>query len=796
MDVEQNTQSGPNGFTQPITHNVFLTPPNRRLVTVPFSPPSQEAFVEPVSPSFPESSDSHISPTSSRMSTAAAEYFIPARDVVADSTPQLLPKAQRPVTLSSLPGYRYLGVQTTPQPPASSLQTSDVISSDVLLDETKSPPIERRRLSHPACLIPGSSSYHPHVSSSPAFPAKFSIEGVSARLSPAIITRQPQHPILPLPPISSPSSPVIDARRRRSQSLRSVPALPMEGSEDLEPAENDNAMLDDLEEEEEDTADEDEEEGEETAEHEHPDTSEDGESISNSPRPSISHHSRPTNLPSIEITPLDLSFLDGNKSGTPRRDEKTPDSRKPDYFTPKLCEPGSSHTPLLSPQFPAAWTSARTSPVLPSPTSPSILAASWATSAPRVMPTPSTPTVGTRTNMYRQSSCSMIDMSEILRKEQRTPDVPTKPPQSPVRSPAPETDVVAVALTPKESAIKLGAPLRRQFSMPTFGPSSAPPPYPQFTFGERGPAIQPRDEEGREHLPSYTNDIYLRAIMPRKMEFIAPGVQARDRKWRRILCVLEGTAFRVYKCPSTATGKGLLGNLWEKTVGVGDISRPPTQAQLTAIASDLNKERQRNARLAKLENGDVTPVPSPPSPSPGVLSQTETEQEAQSTSSTPPRSRLLPPNLRRKNRTANDGSSISRLDRRSVASLRQQGSDSGSSHATSHWQSASASPPTSSRITELASLSPSPRSLRPPREKRQHLWVNDISVPVPQPQDLLHSYALHNAESGLGSDYVKRRNVIRIRMEGQQFLLQARDVASVVDWIEVRLSVPLTNGCA
>ncbi|KAH9973777.1 hypothetical protein BGW80DRAFT_1171240, partial [Lactifluus volemus] len=56
--------------------------------------------------------------------------------------------------------------------------------------------------------------------------------------------------------------------------------------------------------------------------------------------------------------------------------------------------------------------------------------------------------------------------------------------------------------------------------------------------------------------------------------------------------------------------------------------------------------------------------------------------------------------------------------------------------------------------------------------------------PLPQPQDLLHSYALHNAESGLGSDYVKRRNVIRIRMEGQQFLLQARDVASVVDWIE------------
>ncbi|KAH9048415.1 hypothetical protein EDB84DRAFT_1262369, partial [Lactarius hengduanensis] len=56
--------------------------------------------------------------------------------------------------------------------------------------------------------------------------------------------------------------------------------------------------------------------------------------------------------------------------------------------------------------------------------------------------------------------------------------------------------------------------------------------------------------------------------------------------------------------------------------------------------------------------------------------------------------------------------------------------------------------------------------------------------PQPQQQDLLQAYALHKSESGLGTDYSKRRNVIRIRMEGQQFLLQAPDVASVVDWIE------------
>lgn len=44
---------------------------------------------------------------------------------------------------------------------------------------------------------------------------------------------------------------------------------------------------------------------------------------------------------------------------------------------------------------------------------------------------------------------------------------------------------------------------------------------------------------------------------------------------------------------------------------------------------------------------------------------------------------------------------------------------------------------------------------------------------------------MQNAESGLGNDYIKRKNVIRVRVEGEQFLLQAKDVADVVAWIEV-----------
>ncbi|KAF6743288.1 hypothetical protein DFP72DRAFT_131228 [Ephemerocybe angulata] len=53
----------------------------------------------------------------------------------------------------------------------------------------------------------------------------------------------------------------------------------------------------------------------------------------------------------------------------------------------------------------------------------------------------------------------------------------------------------------------------------------------------------------------------------------------------------------------------------------------------------------------------------------------------------------------------------------------------------------------------------------------------------PPKQDLIRCYTMQNAESGLGNDYVKRKNVIRVRLEGEQFLLQAKD-SSVVQWIE------------
>lgn len=56
-----------------------------------------------------------------------------------------------------------------------------------------------------------------------------------------------------------------------------------------------------------------------------------------------------------------------------------------------------------------------------------------------------------------------------------------------------------------------------------------------------------------------------------------------------------------------------------------------------------------------------------------------------------------------------------------------------------------------------------------------------------KPSALIRQYTLQGARCGLATGYDKRAHVIRIRVEGEQFLLQLPDLQSVVYWIEVRL---------
>jgi hypothetical protein len=49
---------------------------------------------------------------------------------------------------------------------------------------------------------------------------------------------------------------------------------------------------------------------------------------------------------------------------------------------------------------------------------------------------------------------------------------------------------------------------------------------------------------------------------------------------------------------------------------------------------------------------------------------------------------------------------------------------------------------------------------------------------------MVHKYTLQGAESGLAADYKKRLHCVRVRAEGQQFMLQTETARQCVQWIE------------
>jgi hypothetical protein len=294
-----------------------------------------------------------------------------------------------------------------------------------------------------------------------------------------------------------------------------------------------------------------------------------------------------------------------------------------------------------------------------------------------------------------------------------------------------------------------------------------------------GQSIQPRDDEGKEQLPPYSNSIYLTGIMPRKLEFSSPGVQARDRKWRRVLCVLEGTAFKVYKCPSGASGAGLITEWWENKVGVGDVSLVNGNAVPPA-----KKEVEKPPKWAR-ERGE-TPDGLPTTTE--VYVQPNLPSPASSSTSSIPsgganRSRLnLAANLLKPSPTPRSHTRTRSDHPRETLSIvpnrrRHRSSASSPLPPTSNLNAAMALPSavaigTHPSLSPASSFSSRQSSFLAARSDRPKL-------------DLIKAYTLQHAESGLGNDYLKRKNVIRVRMEGEQFLLQASDVAGVVEWIEV-----------
>ena len=366
-----------------------------------------------------------------------------------------------------------------------------------------------------------------------------------------------------------------------------------------------------------------------------------------------------------------------------------------------------------------------------------------------------------RPGMYKHASQSMIHVSLKTNEEESLndgePDMKTTGGGviEPAEGKGKEKRLSKVSLAEEAPKAPIPKFLRRRSSMPSYsGLSSPPPPYPTFAPFPRPPVIQPREDEGAEKLPPYANSIHLKAILPRKMEFTKPGVQAKDRKWRRVICVLEGTMFRVYQCPPRVAGVSAIEGWWERRVGVGDVSNSAsTQTSATTLIhgpsirsaqgsepqrQNQNKEEQRNQSSATLT---ITPKMEPK------------------------RSRLAVPFLRSVRthmRSRSEGSHETR-----------QGSLGGTPRASLSLRASSpvASSPSSATSGNGTQGAASRSSTRD-------------EVPDPDPADLIKTYSLQRAECGLGLDYVKRKNVIRVKMDGEQFLVQAKEAMEVVAWIE------------
>ncbi|KAI0327541.1 hypothetical protein GY45DRAFT_1327429 [Cubamyces sp. BRFM 1775] len=672
----------------------------------------------------------------------------------------------------------------------------------------------------------------------PPMMAGYNAEG-RARLTPSLVTRQPPMPLLNLPTLPPPT-PAQPARPGRPTApLRSIPALPMQGPSDADQdADHENASLEDEDEE---------EEGEDHAEGasgegqdqdgdsgESGDEDEQDDYFETSPRhPQTTEAMSPRlgPLPAVDTSRFSVSFADTESF----RIQSTPHAQagsSVDYFTSKSPEPVFS--PMRTPR-PADYQP-------PNGKGRAQDAPSHRVPQPTIVPMPPTPG-SPRPGIYHHGSRSMVDLLSMSRKEKDkviSPKLgralsPPKPTQTPIVEGQPTAvEEPRPAPEPESPDDVITSPLlRRRRSLPVYEPSSDPPPYPdpQFQRRQQRPPIQPREEEGKEELPPYSNAIYLTAVMPRKVEFTQPGVQARDRKWRRVYCVLEGTMFRVYKAPPAASTVSAIEQWWENKVGVGDITNSDSSAVTTSgirvsAVRERPREEQASERPPKIVEEPADARSQSSSSANGSAPETSTSRGSSSSPTQPTtRSRLnLGARLLHRQRSrstsrlgssSNNNSSArlsmdSRSDapstapshgpmygRRSMdalgASSRTSNVSSNSgylSSSTAHTTPSHASTMSSNSSSEGTSLFSRSRFLSHTHSGDHHHHhghkekEKEETPYVPDEKDLIRKYTLQHAESGLASDYTKRKNVIRVRMEGEQFLLQAKNVAAVIDWIE------------
>ncbi|KAJ9100729.1 hypothetical protein QFC19_005468 [Naganishia cerealis] len=268
---------------------------------------------------------------------------------------------------------------------------------------------------------------------------------------------------------------------------------------------------------------------------------------------------------------------------------------------------------------------------------------------------------------------------------------------------------------------------------------------------------RPREEEGREKLPEYFCHVHIEGYLPRKMEFTAPGVQARDRSWKRHYFVIHGTALSVYKhdmhkIPLKSGDPHAIPEVDEADYDNLHVHRP----------GELRRGSMASTAAAAMAERRNSPVPTNSSPN------GSRRGSADATASTGTREGLVAAAAARR-ASISAGTSIS--------TSATNGPDA-KDHAL-FTSSSNASTSSGGRRTSVSSSQPSHTT-----PTVGHAREIGVHLPFHGSNSLIKQYTLQNAESGLAADYVKKRNVVRVRVEGEQFLLQTESAKDVVDWIE------------
>ncbi|ODO03434.1 hypothetical protein L198_02281 [Cryptococcus wingfieldii CBS 7118] len=421
------------------------------------------------------------------------------------------------------------------------------------------------------------------------------------------------------------------------------------------------------------------------------------------------------------------------------------------------------------------------------------------------------PSIPSRPSLYTQGSISMIDLPSRPKDTANTsaPQVSVKPSLRTVQSgeavplhidlPPPNAGPSGL-MSPAEWAkppptpalgidrfnlgVKPSKPLAAKRRRSADDLSAPPPKYEPPFPGTFIP--KPRDEEGQELLPKYWCSVHIEGMLQRKMEFVGERdlstegtdgkrkvekIQARDRSWKKLYFILHGTALLVYKFdphrfPLRANDQSPVPTIDDEEMDEHLHVHPTPERRRRASSvggSSVGGRRSSNATIG----GDSGRRGSADSTNGSIIPR-RGSGESNSASSIG-----LPIPGRRGSESNNLGSGSYRRSSLSIVTNANGSSSNVSEEKDANMFTGSTRRGSMSQ-GNAPNLSSSQSSIGTGNPLSSHFQHNA----------LVKQYSLNKTESGLAADYHKRKNVVRVRADGEQFLLQTESARDMVDWVE------------